>query len=165
MMLNDQITKNLGLDVIKYRWIKLRTAFNDNALLKCCLRFVLHLLAFLIVLPFAALFALLAPWTLKIRKDMKKAFDDLKSSSVVNRKIDFIDFLVACLMVVLNFIFLILLYVLSVPFLIIYWTYQFLEKLCSYTLIQWLISLLLLSGVIYVLITVITIGIGRPNPS
>ena len=87
MMLNDQITKNLGLDVIKYRWTKLRTAFNDNALLKCCLRFVLHLLAFLIVLPFAALFALLAPWTLTRLSTFDLSFnffhaDNFKCSAV-----------------------------------------------------------------------------------
>lgn len=144
-----QMSTNKGISVILYRLSKLKTAFNDGSLLKGILRFVLHFLVFLLILPFAGLYAFLSPCILRLRKDLKKAFDDLTPSSAERRKVDFIDFLVACLMVTLYIVFLIILYILSLPFLTLYWMYQFLERLCSYALIQWLIVLLVLSGVAY----------------
>ena len=132
MNTETQPTTNKGLSVIQYRWSMVKTAFNNGSLLKGILRFVLHFLAFLLVLPFAGLYALLSPVILRLQKDLKKAINDLKPSSAEQRKVDFIEFLVACLMVTLIFVFLIIVYILSLPFLILYWMYQFLERLCSY---------------------------------
>lgn len=148
MNTETQTTTNKGRSVIQYRWSMVKTAFNDESLLKGILRFVLHSLAFLLVLPFAGLYALLSPCIFRLKKDLQTAFDDLTPSSEEQRK-DFIDLIVACFMVTLISVFLIILYILSLPFLVIYWIYQILERLCSYASIQWLVVMLFLGGVVY----------------
>lgn len=160
---DDKETENRGLSVIRYRWDKMKTAFDASTLLKGILRFFLHFLAFVVVLPFAGLYALPEHFIPNLKKELREAVNDITHSSETKRKIDFVDFLATSLMVVLNFIFLVLLYAFEVPFLILYWTYQFLEKLCSYTLIKWLIVLLVTCAVIYGCFKLVTSLIGQPT--
>ena len=140
----DNQEKCKGQSVIAYRWGKI-TNPPAGSFLEKTLSFLLHTLALVVVLPFALL-----QWGLnvpirKLYKEVRSFSDEADS----NAKKDLIDRFVKLIVFLISIILLFLLIVLTSPFWILYWAYQFFERLCSYSVIQYVLIVFILGALLF----------------
>lgn len=139
-------TENRGKSTIKYRWTAIRASWNEGPWLRDFFVFLLNILAFLVILLPALLF-LPCDWGLNYTKGEMRDIYARFNAGVDDRRDGLPEFLadiiafIFCLCLGLIFL------VLGLPFLILYWSYRFIDKLSKRPVFKILVLLTVL-GVI-----------------